>query len=161
MPNVAAVKFVKQLVAVYSRFKIDDTTKEIYTQKLSKWKLTQQEWDSALDLLVESHKDENLPALGTIYEFLKFAVSKRQEADYGFMYFDLNKYSYAVRLVRRDGVWVSAKTGKFFDAPKGATKVLFVPDKQAEPEPDSIPTKEQVAFYMRVINDNLKRIGSI
>lgn len=109
MANASAVRFVKQLCAVYSRFRVEDATKEIYTQKLSNWRLTQQEWDAALDKLIAGHQDESLPQLSEIYRYLKNEVSSSTVGkDLGFLYFTSEGYRYAVRVKYQNGKWVNA-----------------------------------------------------
>lgn len=109
MANNAAVRFVRQLIAAFSRFQISKETIELYTQKLSNWRLTQTEWDAALDKLIAGHQDESLPQLSEIYRYLKNEVSSSTVGkDLGFLYFTSEGYRYAVRVKYQNGKWVNA-----------------------------------------------------
>jgi hypothetical protein len=156
MQNQAANRFVKQLIAAYSRYPTSRETTELYYQKLSNWRLTQSEWDAALDKLLDQHTEENIPGLAEVTSALKsITTAKIQGGDYGFMYFNIKRNSFAVRLTHRDNVWVSVRTGKFFNPPSSATDILFVPDKQAVLDPHDIPNKDEIRKYCQQIESNL------
>jgi hypothetical protein len=159
MANQLAVSFCRKVFGAFNRFKIEDETKEIYTEKISRWRLNQNEWDIALDKLIEQHEDGKLPTISEITSILKSVVTiKSSGEDYGFMYFNIKQNSFAVRLVHRDNVWVSLKTGKFFNPPLDATDVLFVPDKGVVLNPHDMPSKEEVREYCREVEANMEKM---
>jgi hypothetical protein len=78
MANQGAARFYKRLVGIKcGRFKVPEGTEFEYVERLSKWKLSQEEWSAALDLIADD-KDlgEGLPQLVQIYPYLKRAEIK-------------------------------------------------------------------------------------
>ena len=164
MANQAAIRFVKQLFAAFSRFPVTNETRELYANKLSNWRLTQNEWDDALDKIIDSHKDENIPALSEIYGNLKNVTARRQSNSAGGLAtFDLNGHAYGLRVQNDGGVWLIAdvvsrdthgverhlqqNAGKPFGlhVPFGATNILVHPDNPADPLPEDIPDPGEVS----------------
>ena len=163
MANAAAVRFVKQLCAAFSRFPVTNETRELYAQKLSNWHLAQNEWDTALDTIIESHKDENIPALSEIYGNLKGITARRQSNSAGGLAtFDLNSHAYGLRVINDSGVWLIAdvisrdahgvekhlqqNAGKplGLHVPQGATNILVHPDNPADPSPGDMPDPGEI-----------------
>jgi|WetSurMetagenome_2_1015567.scaffolds.fasta_scaffold74206_4 hypothetical protein len=164
MANQAAGKFVKQLIAAFSRFPTSKDTSELYYQKLSNWHLTQNEWDAALDRIIEVHTEENIPSLNAIYGFLKNAQAAiRTDTAGGLATWDMpNGYGYSLRVHNDQGVWIISDVvmrdshgkevhlqqhvGEPFGLrlPKGATNVIVSPDHLADPPPEDIPTQIEI-----------------
>jgi hypothetical protein len=162
--NNAAKQFAKKLFAAFSRYPISADTKELYTDKLCKWKMTQPQWDASLDLLIEKHEDENLPGLAEVYKYLKQAEysTTSKGDDRAWLTFDLEGYSRAMRCRNDQGIWVIADlvshdvhgqeihhhrhggepAAKYI--PGNATNVMVSPDKLAPPNPEDMPTREEV-----------------
>jgi len=161
MKNTMANEFVKNLVAAFSRFPTSKDTSDLYCRKLAHWNLNQAQCDRAVDILISEEKGDNLPSLNDVYAALKTAQYTviSQGNDYGFMYFELQGKSYAVRLVRRDGIWISSKTGKFFNPPTEAENVIFVPDRPDIIRPEDMPTEEERKVILTRIWANLERMG--
>jgi hypothetical protein len=161
MTNQAANKFVKQLIAAFSRFPTSKETVQLYCDKLGKWRLTQDEWDKAFDLIIESQNNDNLPSLATIYEYLKHAQVAHSETtsdDLGWIYSNHKGSTKAIRVKNMQGVWVivdliyrdshgkethlqnhsGEDVGKWI--PKDAENVICKPDKEANPKAEDMPT---------------------
>lgn len=186
MANAAAIKFVKLLTAAFNRYPISAETKELYSEKLSRWKLTKEQWDKALDRLIEFHQDESLPGLNEIYGHLKSAsyespASGRRMAS---AVFRLNGYDRLIRCVARDRndgsgriEWVIADlVGR--DAhghevhlqahvgepvlnwiPEDATSFEIYPDNPPMPSPEDIPSKAEIQQLVRNLTNSLRRIA--
>lgn len=169
MTNQAAIKFVKQLTAAFSTYPISEETKRIYIEKLVKWRMTQEQWDRALDDLIENTHDENLPQLKTIYAALK----KTQHMNYhnrqfGNLYFmDKRNYSYCIRceIKREDGVtlWVyppwHEKSGSTPNLPSESHDIRLIPDDIVIP-PEEIPTSDEVRGYVQKFQENIKSLAN-
>lgn len=133
MANQAAIRFVKQLCAAFSRFPIAQETKELYTQKLSSWRLTQAEWDKALDRLISDHADGSLPQLAEIYQHLKSqSAATASQNDFGWLCYDENGMRWAIRVKYIGGDWVQTAMhkhpGEKPEIPPGAVNVRLCPD---------------------------------
>jgi hypothetical protein len=93
MANIGAARFYKRLVGLKcNRWKPSEDTEREYVDRLSKWRLSQDEWAAALDLIAEDLMlGEGLPQLTEIYAYLKRSQVKRgpergitwQTFDYG------------------------------------------------------------------------------
>jgi hypothetical protein len=162
MTNQAAVRFVKKVIAAFSKFPTGKDVADLYEEKLSKWQLTTAQWESALDYLIENHKDDGLPALNEIYGVLKIKKSAAVAPNnLGFMSFTSNGCSYAVR-VRCDGsVWVSCKTGRVVNLPNDASAVIVSPDCPARYEPEEMPSAAERVQLFRQIQDNLSKVKNM
>lgn len=145
MANLAASRFVRQLVAAFSRFPTSRETVELYNGKLSSWHLTQSQWDDALDKIIAEHTEENLPQLAEIYRHLRNqSAAGKIGNDLGWLHFESGGHRYAVRVRYDQGVWVNAplayadQHGKRMDVqkhpggipqlPVGATNIVSSPD---------------------------------
>lgn len=108
MANQAAIKFVRQLWAAFCRYPISAETKELYGQKLSKWRLTQGQWDTALDRIIEGHESESLPSLSDLYAKLKEAqISENAgNGNMGWASFRLYDRDYSIRIWHDGHTWV-------------------------------------------------------
>jgi len=174
--NVAALRFVKQLIAAFSRFKPSEETKNLYGEKLSKWKLTQSQWDNALDRLIADRAEENLPSLGEIYPYLKNSQQQIEQTNLGWMSFERNCRHYSVRVMCVKGEWLNAPMA-YTDAhgqkisvqkfpgqkpilPADSENIIISPDNPADPEPHEILSKEQVAAVFQNIRDGFKLVSS-
>jgi hypothetical protein len=170
MANPAAVRFVKQLCAAFSRYPITAETRELYANKLSGWRLTQNEWDTAADRIIEVQTDDNLPSLSIIYGYLKNAkASQRDDTNGGLATFDLNGMAYGLRVRNDGGVWLIADVvmrdahgkevhlqkhvGEAFGlhVPKDAYNVMVSPDNPADPLPEDTPSPAEVHEIVSVM----------
>lgn len=180
MANTAAIKFTKQLVAAFNRFPISAETKELYSSKLSRWKMTQPQWDTALDKLIEGHS-ENLPPLSEIYTALKNAQFTSQQSDSSAnatVSFRHNGYEKVILCRNDSGVLVirdvvihdvhgaekhlQAHVGDAvaLHIPEAATDVLINYDHPARPEPNEIPTPEEIKAYVDAFNSDIALIAA-
>jgi hypothetical protein len=177
MANLAAAKFLKQLIGAIARFPVSVDTKEIYLAKISKWYLRQDQWDKALDILIqgERRQDENIPSLSEIYTALKNAQYSNSSVGNGALAtFDLpNGYSGSMRVINYNGVWVIADAmtrdshggevhhqkyiGEAFalHIPEGAINVQVYPDNPADPKPEEIASSQEVA---KLVNEAIARL---
>jgi hypothetical protein len=145
MANQAANRFVKQLIAAFSRYPTSKETAELYAGKLSIWRLTQNEWDDALDKIIKEHQEENLPQLAEIYRFLRNQTAAAHSArDLGWLHFESGGLSYGVRVKYDGGLWVNhdvaytdehgnrmsvqRNPGRSPQLPLGATNIVLTPD---------------------------------
>jgi len=118
MANATAARFLKQLIAAFSRFPVMESTKELYLQKLSSWRLTQAEWDIALDRIIETFRDdkgnsaENLPPLQVIYTHLKNATYRAGSEGNGawMTWEDSDGRRFAKRIKYVNLQWVNAES---------------------------------------------------
>ena len=186
MANSGAREFAKKVFAAFNRYPITAETKELYTEKLSRWKMTKEQWDKALDRLIEIHTDESLPGLSEIYGHLKSAsyenpASGRRMAS---AVFTLNGYDRLIRCVARDRndgsgriEWVIADiVGRDVHGqeihlqehvgepvvnwiPENATSFELYPDDPPMPAPEDIPTAKEVQELVNATMGNLRRIG--
>lgn len=153
MANESAVKFVKKLVAVFSKYPTAKETIQVYTEQLSKWHLTEAQWSDALSQIAEADRmdekgnpDFSLPSLNEIYKYLRKQNKPKDNTDnLGWLHFELNNHKYAVRIMSVNGQWVNAPvsiTDPFGNKislqkypgvapiiPREATKVFYIPDK--------------------------------
>ena len=83
MANQGAARFYKRLCGIKSpNRKPPESTAIEYIERLSKWHLTQAEWDAALTLIEQDAAlREGLPQLAEIYTFLKRAEIKAGPTD--------------------------------------------------------------------------------
>jgi hypothetical protein len=101
MANQGAARFYKRLVGVKcARFKPPEGSEFEYVERLSKWRLTQDEWNGALDLIAaDAELGEGLPQLAVIYNFLKHAeVKAAPSAEIIWQTFDLDGLRYARKI---------------------------------------------------------------
>ena len=132
MSNPHAAKFLKELFACFTQYKVNELTQKVYLEKLSRWKLSPREWDGALDRIVADVKlrEGALPQLSEIYPYLKGqSAATAGENDYGFMSFDLGKHRVSIRVKYSNGDWVSIKTGSVPVIPIDAANVKINMDK--------------------------------
>jgi hypothetical protein len=110
MSNQAAVKFVKQLVAAFCRYKVEEDTKKIYAEKISFFKLTQEQWDAALGHLMDTRQEEGLPLPSVIIEELQRqqTISTKNKTNLGWLTFRLKGHLHAVRIKSVDSQWLNA-----------------------------------------------------
>jgi hypothetical protein len=181
MANAAAVKFIKQLVAAFSRYPTTQETKELYSQKLSKWHLTQEQWDQALDVLI-SHESDSLPPLKDIYIALKnaqYTGAQHNSMALGWLSFRVGCLDYVMRVISDGSVWLIAPMN-YRDAhgqlvaiqqnvgqpaamhtPEGATNILVTPDNPARPDPSELPTAAERKQYIADMEIKLSRMKSL
>lgn len=176
MANKAAIKFMSQLEAAFCTYELSEERRSFYVEKLSKWKLTQSQWDASLDYITENYKEDDLPKLGYIYPVLKSQQAHAAaQYDMGWLYYYLNGYSYAVRLVRKDNVWVNAPMVSYdahgnktelqknpFKSPKipeGAYDVRWAFDKEQPPEENEMPTAEEKHNYIKEFEERIARLS--
>lgn len=160
MANEYAKKFVKKLFAGCPNLRMAkeqrDDTVALYVEKLSKWHLQPQAWESALDRITESN-DGNLPPLSVVYSFLKAA-----QAEHGVgvdpiaLSFELNglRYIYGRDTGRVDGFTkrrifevCPIEPSKLPALPDGASdrNLIIPPDKQVWEPPLTI-RERRIAF---------------
>lgn len=154
--NNAAKRFSKLLMAAFSQYPIPIETRDMYERQLVKWKLSQEEWDRALNYLVENHV--KLPSINEVIDALKCQIAgsrAQNDNSLGWLYFDSGGYSYAVRVKADRGKWVSASLqkkgpngemiefGKNIglppDLPADATNCRVFPDHPAPDRPGEMP----------------------
>jgi hypothetical protein len=105
--NHSASKFLKYLIAAAAKYPVTKDVEQVYLAKLSKWTLEPEQWDKALDMLIDRGGDGHLPELKDIYEALKNASyhGKEVAGNKAWIYFELKGYSYAWRVYADDGKW--------------------------------------------------------
>ena len=157
MNQSGAEKFAVALKSAFPRYGKDQL--QLIVKKISSWKLRQAEWDRALDLLVEWHRDDSeVPPLGQIYDALRSVSRKALSAngDTGRVSFRYQPAGYGsevlsvIFVVRRGDEWVVAsKTRKLPDGthvelqknigapvmsvlPQGAHDIRFEADRPAQ-----------------------------
>ena len=157
MRQSGAEQFAGSLKSAFPRYGKDQLS--LIVKKISSWKLRQSEWDQALDLLVEWHRDDgDTPPLGQIYEALRSVSRKALAAseDTGRVSFRYRPAGYGsdvysvIFVVRRGGEWVVASKTRKVDAntyielqknvgapvmsvlPAGAYDIRIEPDKPAQ-----------------------------
>ena len=148
----------------------------LYTRKLSGWRLTKAQWESALDQMLQVESDGNPPQLSVIYAELKRqGAIARPAIDLGWAAFDLAGHSYAIRIRSQENHWVIAdltyknQHGEenhsqphygeplFDHIPANADNFVLTADNPVRS--DNIPTKDEVSGYMEQIRINLSRLG--
>lgn len=168
MTNIAAAKFLKQIIAAFCRYPPTADTKQVYLQKLSRWKLTQQQWDDALEILTNNSNIDDLPLLAEIYPVLKAQTDERKPgSNLASVHFDMpDGYHYVERVMSVDSVWVyyplvltgpkgikielrPEKVGKAFIPPEGATNIETFPDKPARPAVEDLPSPGEIQELMQ------------
>lgn len=178
MANQRALKFTKDLCSLFHKFPISDITRENYGRKLSKWYLSAEQWEDALDMLIES-RDENdgrLPELHEIYPILIRARDKdRVQEALGWVWFRRkNGIDYSIRVRAADGQWLIADlVGRdskgmqkhfqnhvgepvFHHMPQDVEAWGIAPDNPASPLEDDAPSREEV----KQILHNLSQVGA-
>lgn len=178
MANQLATRFVKQLIAAFSRFPTSKDTADLYILKLTNWQLRPNEWDLALDRLIEVHKEDHIPSLNMIYGYLKSAQAARADnRNGGLATFDMpNGYGYSLRVHNDGGVWIisdvitrdAAGTEKHLQKrhgealgvalPPGATNIMVHPDNPADPAPEDMPSKTETK---QIVEDTMDKIRTI
>jgi hypothetical protein len=178
MANQAAIKFVQQLIAAFHRFKTTDETKDLYTEKLSRWRMTQTRWDKALDEIIAKHEDDNLPSLNEIYGYLKRAEQSSTDSGshLGWASFRLNDRDYSIRIQHNGTAWVisdlvgtdsqgrkipqQANVGQpvVNHIPADATDFLITPEKMILRD-EEILTPAELQQMFAEIQSNLTRIS--
>ncbi|MFH1236240.1 MAG: hypothetical protein V1685_04880 [Parcubacteria group bacterium] len=145
MRSKSVTKFVKQLAAAYPRFPMTPDTQELYGDKLSGWKLTEKQWDRALEVIVQGREGQgDIPSLSDVYGYLRPILNEKQAiSDAGWCSFDHDGVRWAKRVYSEGGVWKSIqvvfdsvdkrrwhleRTGNEFHPPAGATVIRFKPD---------------------------------
>jgi hypothetical protein len=104
--NKAAIRFCKSLFAAFGRWKTPEETKEVYTEKLSKWHLSDEAWSRALSEIISDHPDGDLPALGAIYPYLKRIKDQvALSSDWATQLFTLHGFRVARRVWNDYGTW--------------------------------------------------------
>lgn len=164
MANRAAIRFVRNLVAAFSRWKVSDETIQLYTEQLSNFDdLTEDQWTRALSRIVADRQEPDIPTLGVIYEYLKNQrTSAAQESDYGWLTFQHAGKDYGWRIKNVDGHWVFAsmawhrKNGERVEEqpnvgapaqpPEGSTRIVYTADKPAHEE---LPSKDEARWAFR------------
>lgn len=155
--NKAAENFSKNLRAAVESWSMPTETYELYKSKLSHWNLTEAQWASAFDRLMDGNQDRKLPALSAIYTELEYQRrAARNENNRGFAHFDMpDGHHYVVRIMSENGEWLYAyasrknaqgqkvelygeKAGTQFYFPIDATNREICPDN---PAPESQPTE--------------------
>jgi hypothetical protein len=116
LANQSALKFLKYLIAACAKYPVTAEVREVYLAKLSKWNMTQEQWDKALDMILESDHGGNLPELKEIYDALKNAGYHGKSDDggnKGRLYFDWDGHSYCMRVYAEGGKWrIASLRGK-------------------------------------------------
>lgn len=151
MANDRAGNFYDELKAAVCRWPVDEFTDRVMLKKLSRWKLTQAQWNKALDDLCEKVTDGKLPPPAIIFEALKVAqISTEDTRNLGWLMFDLNGRRKAMRIKSVNGRWMQLCTRQVADekyaggfrteftgevkeirTPEGATNGRYCPDHPA------------------------------
>ena len=106
MANQGAGKFYKRLKASCCQWKVEPETDTEYLQQLSKWRMTDSQWEHALDDLVAHAEDGHLPPLPLIYTALKASqVSSVDRVNGGWCTFSLDGRRNVIRIKSVDGGW--------------------------------------------------------
>jgi hypothetical protein len=97
-PNKSAIRFVKGLAAAFGKWRVSDETVEMYTEKLSNWRLTDDQWSRASSRIIAESTD--LPSLSDIYRYLRAAQESAGQTGKGpyFLSFTLQKLQWAQRI---------------------------------------------------------------
>jgi len=159
--NPDAMDFLKNLCAVFSRYPISDETTSNYAKRLCRWNLTAQQWDDALETIIDSQPESarGLPELHEIYPALRRAKENGfTENALGWAYFRLADTSYAIRIrsaggavvihdlvghdARGDEIHLQPHYGEplFDHIPADAVDFLMKWDNPARPDADNLLT---------------------
>lgn len=103
------LRFLKGLIANYGRWRVTDETFDLYLEKLSGYRLSDDQWARALSRIVADHTDDNLPTLGVIYDYLDKAKQAAKTGEWiGWMTFRYKAKPHAVKVRAEAGSWVNA-----------------------------------------------------
>lgn len=170
--NQPAKKFVKSLTDAFASAYIEPGTKERYIASISRWHLAQDEWDRALEDILENWKSPKLPPVGEVIDYIKRQISLRRSSsdlNTGWIFYTLAGNSYAHRVVNQDGVWLNASMqyrdfhGQMnelgirigepaaLSTPDNAENIQVVPDHPPRLDPNELPTKEEREEYLNEI----------
>ena len=159
--HITAIRrFVTNLFTRYGHSTDWPEVKKQYYDHLSKYILPDDQWSTTLSDIVSS--EDELPSLAIIDSYV---IRKRAAVSSlicrGWLIFTLHSRRQAVRIEKVDGVWVYAKAearsrekgtivlqkrpGQTALIPKSAIDVLHVVDDPANPEPEEIPSKAEIA----------------
>jgi hypothetical protein len=135
----------------------------LYQRKLQNWRLSNQQWDAALDTLIRVQTDGNPPQLSEVFAELKRQCDiTRDQSAMGWASFMLDYRPYSIRIKYNDGWRISRLTwrdnhGVEHDmqshvgelivsyVPTTATDFLITPDNPPRPGQDDIPTDDERA----------------
>ena len=98
--------FCESLFAAFERFRITDATRLLYRTRIGAWRLRPEQWRTAFDALIAEYKDTELPAVGTIFDYLRTASGAQAD--------------------RRSWLW--------FTDPEGIRRVIIVKDPMRLPK---------------------------
>lgn len=164
--NKNAERFVRALKASIEGWRMPEETRALFTAKLSKWDLSETQWNAVLDRVIAKNLKGELPQLAAIEIQIKNELEiAREPSPYGWLSFDWKGHSYAMR-VKSDGyAWLIAdlmrkdEHGQIIHLqknvgepaalhlPAGAENVIVSPDNPADPQPEEMPSKREVAEY--------------
>ena len=130
--NQAALNFIRDLCSAFNKFPILDDTKEFYYRKLSPLTMLQGQWDELLTDLLANSQDGRLPTITDITLASGRVKTRNNTDNYGWCYFKLGGYDYAVRVKSQGGEWINCKTMLPPRIPYNAVDVQFKADKSEE-----------------------------
>ena len=110
MENKSAAVFVRKLFAGCPNYRASKEVREdasrLYLDKLSRWHMTVELWESALDSILAANLQGELPPLSVIYDALKSSqVSAVDKGNGGWCTFTMNGYRKSIRIKAVDGSW--------------------------------------------------------
>ena len=140
----SAIDFVRRLTAAYPRNRIPADTGELYVSELQRLGLRDSEYDRLFDSVV-SENPEFMPTLAVVLKAANQIISNRHVSDsLGWCYFDIGRYTYAIRVYCENGEWrvyplrydgragaeyAQKRVGERVQIPDGATNARIVPDR--------------------------------
>jgi hypothetical protein len=97
--------FVENLKSSLPFMSLESET--FYKRKLSGWKLSAKQWETALDKIIAGNTDGKLPQLSLIFAELQRQQSiARSESDLGWASFKIKDRDYVIRVKARSGTWI-------------------------------------------------------
>jgi hypothetical protein len=179
MANQRAVKFVRDLCALFHKFPISDLTKENYNRKISKWYLTASQWEDAMDMLIDSRdpNDHSLPELNEIFPILIRAQQKDRASEaFAWAWFRrASGIDYSIRVRNENHIWVIAdliwRDSKGMEhhlqrhvgepvvdhIPVDAEQWGIAPDHRADPQSEEMPRQSEIREMVgRICNEKIR-----
>lgn len=160
--NKHATQFIDNLKASFTQ-KMDDHTRSLYARRAAEYYLTPLGWKNVLDRLVEGNESGYVISWPKIKQEIEREKLAANECALGFMYFDKEGYTYAIRIKRENGRWVNAcgiNIGHEPKLPVGYTDKHIIPDAVHVPQSE-IPDPAWIAAKVKEINANLSKIKSM
>jgi hypothetical protein len=160
--NKLAERFVRNLRSSIGKWKMTDESFDLYVEKLSRWRLTSDQWSRATSKLINSNPEGELPTLPALYALLKSVQESEDPSSRSAIFFNFRAIgrdhsarvwddngTWRLMKVQRDDdglKWKMVKTDKPFTAPADATDVRFTP-----------PPEQKERSYEPVRDNELQR----